>query len=72
MSTDGGDRVDRDVFVTGGTGYMGSRLIPVLAALGHRVGGLVRASSVTLGLVTIAQIFRTLLTFVEQHRIGSE
>lgn len=35
----------RDVFVTGGTGYMGRRLIPQLVARGHRVRVLVRESS---------------------------
>src|SRR4051794_699888 len=35
----------RDVFVTGGTGYIGSRVIPALLARGHRVRALVRASS---------------------------
>jgi uncharacterized protein YbjT (DUF2867 family) len=34
------------VFVTGGTGYIGSRLIPALAARGHRVRALARAASV--------------------------
>ena len=33
------------MFVTGGTGYMGRRLIPQLAARGHRVRALVRSSS---------------------------
>lgn len=33
------------VFVTGGTGYMGSRLIPLLAARGHEVIALVRPGS---------------------------
>lgn len=33
------------VFVTGATGYLGSRLIPRLAAGGHRVRALVRPSS---------------------------
>jgi len=33
------------VFVTGGTGYMGRRLIPQLVARGHRVRALVRSSS---------------------------
>ena len=33
------------VFVTGGTGYMGRRLIPQLLARGHRVQALVRSSS---------------------------
>jgi nucleoside-diphosphate-sugar epimerase len=33
------------IFVTGGTGYIGSRLIPVLANRGHRVTALVRAGS---------------------------
>jgi len=33
------------VFVTGGTGYMGSRLIPLLAQRGHEIRALVRAGS---------------------------
>jgi len=33
------------VFVTGGTGYMGSRLIPLLAKRGHAVSALVRPGS---------------------------
>jgi len=33
------------VFITGGTGYLGSNLIPALLERGHRVRGLVRASS---------------------------
>jgi uncharacterized protein YbjT (DUF2867 family) len=33
------------IFVTGGTGYIGSRLIPVLAARGHEVVALVRPGS---------------------------
>ncbi|HTJ21388.1 MAG TPA: NAD(P)H-binding protein [Gemmatimonadaceae bacterium] len=34
-----------DVFVTGGTGYMGRRLIPALAERGHRVTAFVRPGS---------------------------
>jgi nucleoside-diphosphate-sugar epimerase len=34
-----------DVFVTGGTGYMGSRLISILLARGHRVRVLARQTS---------------------------
>ena len=34
-----------DVFVTGSTGYMGSRLVPALLAAGHRVRALARARS---------------------------
>jgi uncharacterized protein YbjT (DUF2867 family) len=33
------------VFVTGGTGYIGSRLIPILAQRGHEVIALVRPGS---------------------------
>jgi len=36
---------DPDVFLTGGTGCMGGRLIPLLAARGHRVRALVRPGS---------------------------
>ena len=36
----------RDVFVTGGTGYIGTRLIPALLARGHRVRALARNRSV--------------------------
>ncbi len=35
----------RNVFVTGGTGYLGSRLIPLLAQRGHTVRALVRRGS---------------------------
>ncbi|MBW8888847.1 MAG: NAD(P)H-binding protein [Fibrobacteres bacterium] len=35
----------RNVFLTGGTGYMGSRLIPRLLARGHRVTACVRRGS---------------------------
>jgi len=35
----------RRVFVTGGTGYMGTSLIPVLLERGHRVRALVRSGS---------------------------
>jgi len=37
--------VPRVVFVTGGTGYLGSRLIVELARRGHSVRALVRAGS---------------------------
>ena len=37
----------RRVFVTGGTGYIGSRVIPALAARGHHVRALVRSESVS-------------------------
>jgi uncharacterized protein YbjT (DUF2867 family) len=35
----------RHVFVTGGTGYMGSRVIPALLRRGHRISALVRQES---------------------------
>lgn len=35
----------RRIFLTGGTGYLGSRLIPLLAQRGHSVRALTRASS---------------------------
>lgn len=35
----------RRVFITGGTGYLGSALIPALLERGHRVRGLVRPTS---------------------------
>jgi uncharacterized protein YbjT (DUF2867 family) len=36
----------RDVFVTGGTGYIGTKLIPRLLSRGHRVRALARSGSV--------------------------
>ena len=35
----------RQIFITGGTGYLGSRLIPLLAQRGHTVRALVRPGS---------------------------
>ena len=46
-----------DIFVTGGTGYIGQHLIPLLIARGHRVRALARASSlsrVPTGAATVA------------------
>ncbi len=39
------DSAPSRVFITGGTGYMGSRLIPRLLARGHKVSALVRSQS---------------------------
>jgi uncharacterized protein YbjT (DUF2867 family) len=36
-----------NVFITGGTGYMGSRLLPLLVKRGHQVKALVRSGSET-------------------------
>ena len=37
--------VQRNIFITGGTGYIGKRLIPELLGRGHRVRALARAGS---------------------------
>lgn len=37
--------IPRNVFLTGGTGYMGSRLIPLLLARGHKIRALTRQGS---------------------------
>jgi uncharacterized protein YbjT (DUF2867 family) len=37
--------LSRRIFITGGTGYMGSRLIPLLSTRGHEVVALVRPGS---------------------------
>lgn len=42
-----GARRSRRIFLTGGTGYLGSRLIPFLAEQGHQVLALARPSSVS-------------------------
>jgi uncharacterized protein YbjT (DUF2867 family) len=37
--------LSRRIFITGGTGYIGSRLIPLLVERGHEVVALVRPGS---------------------------
>jgi uncharacterized protein YbjT (DUF2867 family) len=39
------DTMPHPIFITGGTGYIGSRLIPLLRARGHEIRALVRAGS---------------------------
>ena len=46
-----------DILITGGTGYIGGNLIPVLLARGYRMRVLAREESVKPGL---AQIFKDL------------
>jgi uncharacterized protein YbjT (DUF2867 family) len=71
----------RRVFITGGTGYLGSSLIPVLLERGHRVRALVRPNSkgkITAGCEVVsgdpldAHSYRTLIrpadTFI--HLVG--
>lgn len=57
------------IFVTGGTGYIGQRLIPLLAAHGHQIRALTRESSVHKLPQGCAPIFGNALdkiTFVDQ------
>jgi len=68
----------RQVFVTGGTGYMGSRLIPRLLERGHGIAALAeripskREAARRLGLVTIAQMVNALIHAVENPAKGVE
>ena len=47
MSVDLATPSRRSVFVTGGTGYIGYRVIPMLVARGHRVRALARPTSIS-------------------------
>lgn len=63
----------RDVFVAGGTGYIGSRLLPLLLSRGHRVRALARPGSerkLPAGLVTIGQLLSALVFAVESPARG--
>jgi uncharacterized protein YbjT (DUF2867 family) len=63
-----------DIFVTGGTGYIGRRLIPALAARGHRVRALVRPASrhrLPSGCTAVVGDALDGSTFVESVRAGS-
>ena len=46
-----------NVFLTGGTGYIGSRLIPALQARGHVIRALVRQGSEDKLPATVEKIF---------------
>jgi uncharacterized protein YbjT (DUF2867 family) len=62
------------VFITGGTGYMGSRLIPLLTGRGHEVKALVRAGSETklpAGILPIVSDPLRMNSYTEQVR-GSD
>jgi uncharacterized protein YbjT (DUF2867 family) len=64
----------RKVFVTGGTGYMGSRLMPLLVQRGHDVKALSRAGSVNKvprGAVAVAGDPLAMDSYAEQVR-GSD
>jgi uncharacterized protein YbjT (DUF2867 family) len=45
MDANAGERLTRRVFVAGGTGYIGRRLLPALVARGHQVRALARSGS---------------------------
>ena len=63
----------RRVFVTGGTGYIGKRLIPALMDQGHRVVALIRPGSghkLPLGCTAVFGDAQDGTTYVEQVRPG--
>jgi uncharacterized protein YbjT (DUF2867 family) len=64
----------RDVFVTGGTGYIGKRVIPMLLGRGHRVRALVRGGSRTTLPAGCEVVIGNALdrTTFESHLVGAD
>src|SRR5689334_17634529 len=63
----------KHIFVTGGTGYMGTRLIPLLLQCGHSVTALSRASSASKLLAGIQPVLADPLCHrYSSHIVGAD